>query len=270
MFLIGEISKLFQIDVRTLRYYDEIDLFKPAHVDERSGYRYYTIEQFEQLNTILYLKALHIPLKNVKLFLQNRNIDHILQLLEEQKQETEQRISDFVQIQKKIESRIHQIKDAANDQKMGTIREVVLPERMIVQLKQKIRHTDNLEMSIRLLENATNMKSTIFLGKVGLSISLDNLRLKRFKEYDSIFVFVEDDSYRVTGTNEQILPEATYITIRFVGTHEDAAPYYKKLMDYVEQKQYTIIDDAIEITLIDYGLTSDQSKFVTEIQIVAK
>ncbi|WP_276527243.1 MerR family transcriptional regulator [Brevibacillus reuszeri] len=57
MFLIGEISKLFQMDVRTLRYYDEIDLFKPTHVDERTGYRYYTIEQFEQLNTILYLKA---------------------------------------------------------------------------------------------------------------------------------------------------------------------------------------------------------------------
>lgn len=61
MFLIGEISRLFQIDIRTLRYYDEIGLFTPAAVDGQTGYRYYSIEQFESLNTILYLKALNIP-----------------------------------------------------------------------------------------------------------------------------------------------------------------------------------------------------------------
>ncbi|WP_220091179.1 MerR family transcriptional regulator [Paenibacillus sp. MDMC362] len=61
MFTIGEISKLFQIDIRTLRYYDDIDLFKPATVDHLTNYRYYSVDQFEQLNTILYLKALGIP-----------------------------------------------------------------------------------------------------------------------------------------------------------------------------------------------------------------
>lgn len=270
MFLIGEISKLFQMDVRTLRYYDEIDLFKPAHVDERTGYRYYTIEQFEQLNTILYLKALHIPLKNVKLFLEDRDIHHILQLLEEQKRETEKRIQEFVQIQKKIDSRIYQIKDAANEQWMGVIREVVIPERRIVGLKQKIHHTDNLEMSIRLLENATNMKSTIFLGKVGLSISIDSVKRRSFEAYDSIFVIVEHESDSLTKGNEKLLPEGKYATIRFVGTHADAAPYYEKLMDYIELNNYEITEDAIEITLIDYGLTSDQSKFATEIQLFIK
>ncbi|AIQ47318.1 hypothetical protein R70723_16535 [Paenibacillus sp. FSL R7-0273] len=60
MFLIGEMAKLFQIDIRTLRYYDEIGLFTPASVDVHTGYRYYSIEQFESLNTILYLKKLRI------------------------------------------------------------------------------------------------------------------------------------------------------------------------------------------------------------------
>ena len=37
----------FQIDIRTLRYYDDIDLFKPATVDHLTNYRYYSVDQFE-------------------------------------------------------------------------------------------------------------------------------------------------------------------------------------------------------------------------------
>lgn len=37
-FTIGEISKLFNINKKTLRYYDEIDLFKPSYVDEHNKY----------------------------------------------------------------------------------------------------------------------------------------------------------------------------------------------------------------------------------------
>lgn len=95
MFLIGEISKLFQIDIRTLRYYDEIDLLVPAFVDEVTGYRYYSLGQFERLNMILYLKALNIPLKEIRQFLDDRDIEHILILLKEQQHRTEEKILEF-------------------------------------------------------------------------------------------------------------------------------------------------------------------------------
>ena len=53
LFTIGEMSKLFNINIKTLRYYDEIDLFKPIIIDRTNNYRYYSTEQFEQLNTIM-------------------------------------------------------------------------------------------------------------------------------------------------------------------------------------------------------------------------
>ncbi|MDU4855410.1 MAG: MerR family DNA-binding transcriptional regulator, partial [Clostridioides difficile] len=49
-FSIGEMSKLHKISIQTLRYYDQIDLFKPVHVDQESNYRYYSIDQFSQLD----------------------------------------------------------------------------------------------------------------------------------------------------------------------------------------------------------------------------
>ncbi|ODA09230.1 MerR family transcriptional regulator [Paenibacillus polymyxa] len=267
IFLIGEISKLFQIDIRTLRYYDSIHLFEPASVDEATGYRYYSIDQFERLNTILYLKALNIPLKEIKQFLDDRDVDHILALLKEQKRRTEEKILEFKQIQQRINKRIQQIEDVSKVEELFKIRETQLPERMIVMLKQTIGKSDNLEMSIRMLEKNSNMKSTIFLGQVGLAISITNLRQRKFDEYDAIFLFVEPDKHQYSEAAKKSLPQQKYLTIRFIGTHADASIYYKKLLKHAHEKGYALADDALEITYIDYGLTQDVSKFVTEIQI---
>lgn len=87
LFTIGEVSKLFDINIKTLRYYDEINLFKPIFIDKFNKYRYYSADQFEQLNTIMYLKALGMPLNKIKFHLSTRSIDNIRQLLEEQKKD---------------------------------------------------------------------------------------------------------------------------------------------------------------------------------------
>ena len=56
MFRIGEFSKLTQISVRMLRYYDEAGLLKPEAVDKWTGYRMYSAEQIPRLNKIIYLR----------------------------------------------------------------------------------------------------------------------------------------------------------------------------------------------------------------------
>ena len=45
MFRIGEFSKLMQVSVRMLRYYDEVGLLNPAQSDPWTGYRMYSVEQ---------------------------------------------------------------------------------------------------------------------------------------------------------------------------------------------------------------------------------
>ena len=65
MFKIGEFSKFSQVPVKTLRYYDEIDLLKPVEVDQHTGYRYYSAEQLYRLNRILALKDLGLSLAQI-------------------------------------------------------------------------------------------------------------------------------------------------------------------------------------------------------------
>ena len=63
---IGEFSKLTGVSIRTLRYYDEIDLFKPADIDLFTDYRYYKEEQIEDLNLINELKKVGFSLEEIK------------------------------------------------------------------------------------------------------------------------------------------------------------------------------------------------------------
>jgi len=72
MYKIGELSRLSQVPIRTLRYYDQIGLLVPAQVDRASGYRGYAAEQFERLNRILVLKDLGLSLDEIRALLADR------------------------------------------------------------------------------------------------------------------------------------------------------------------------------------------------------
>ena len=70
LYKIGEFSKLVNVPVKTLRYYDEINLFKPQEIDLFSGYRYYSEKQIDDLEVILSLKEVGFRLEEIKKILE--------------------------------------------------------------------------------------------------------------------------------------------------------------------------------------------------------
>lgn len=70
LYKIGEFSKLVNVPVKTLRYYDEINLFKPQEIDLFSGYRYYSEKQIDDLEVILNLKEVGFSLEEIKKILE--------------------------------------------------------------------------------------------------------------------------------------------------------------------------------------------------------
>ena len=64
-FTIGEVSKMIHLPVRTLHYYDEIGLFKPAYVDPATNYRYYSELQLANMDLIKSLKYIDKCHKNI-------------------------------------------------------------------------------------------------------------------------------------------------------------------------------------------------------------
>jgi len=61
---IGELSKLTGASLRSLRYYEKLELLIPAHIDPDSGYRYYSLDQVTLVGLIQFCIELGIPLKD--------------------------------------------------------------------------------------------------------------------------------------------------------------------------------------------------------------
>lgn len=264
LFTIGEIASLFSVNIRTLRYYDEYGILKPEKTDPQTGYRYYSTRQFERLNTIKYLRALDMPLEKIRLFFENRDTRVLRTLLQEQKEETLAQLEVLKKIEKKLEHRLSRLDDAEFG-KTDLITLSACPDRRVAFLKKEIRPDEDLEYPIRELDKKNGLESMIFLGKVGLSISREHLLAAQFEAYDGIFVFVEQEDH--FQGEEKILPEGDYVTMRFSGTHQNAAGYYRKLFLYMEENGLVCAGDSVEVTLIDAGFTDDESKYVTELQI---
>lgn len=66
LYRIGEFSKITNIPVKTLRYYDEIGLLKPEEIDIFTNYRYYGESNKEDLKIILELKSVGFTLEEIK------------------------------------------------------------------------------------------------------------------------------------------------------------------------------------------------------------
>lgn len=87
MFKIGEFSKLTQVSIRMLRYYDETGLLKPAQIDRFTGYRSYSVEQIPVLHRIIFLRDSGFQVSEIAVALKKWDDDFILKELKGKRKE---------------------------------------------------------------------------------------------------------------------------------------------------------------------------------------
>lgn len=268
LFQIGDVAKMFHLSVGSLRHYEKIGLLQPEYIDNETGYRYYSTRQFECLNTIRYLRVLDMPLDKIADFLKNRDINIIQEMLWQQKEAVVRKQNELKIIEKKIDNRLQQIQDALSSE-LDTVRIIQVGPRRIAWIGNNlsIKSYLDLETSIRQLDQHQK-DAVIFLGKVGVGITKERLLSEQYNIYDMVFVLLDlEDTY---GGSVDELPEETCVALRFCGSHKDSPAYYKKLADFISAHKLCIAGFSKEITMIDYAITNDTSRFVTEIQIPIK
>ncbi len=265
-FSIGEMSRLMNVPVKTLRYYDSIGLFKPIEVNKNTGYRYYSTEQFEQLDIIKYLRLLGVPLSEITAHFTYRRVESFLQLLKRQQEAIDGKIHELELTRRKFGSRIVELEAALNGNETGAPVIKRFPARRILRLQESVQRGPSLEMSVRRLEKLIGgTHSPIFIGKVGLTVSEENLRQGIFQEYNSVFILVEDPLE--TTALSVILPAGKYACLLFQGSHNDSTGPYGQLLEFIERQGFQIRGEAIERAIVDEFISRDTGRFLTEIQI---
>ncbi|QQZ09014.1 MerR family transcriptional regulator [Heyndrickxia vini] len=94
---VGELAELTGLTIRTLRYYDQIQLFSPSKYTE-SGHRLYTKSDLTNLQQILSLKQMGLSLDNIKKVIKNKNENSAANIIETQIE----RVKRDIQIQQNL------------------------------------------------------------------------------------------------------------------------------------------------------------------------
>jgi DNA-binding transcriptional MerR regulator len=105
---IGQFSLLTRLTVRALRLYDKLGILVPAHVDPDTGYRYYTPEQADTGLRISALRAIDLPLDEVRYLLETpvqttRTLEIHASRLRQRRDESEQALHLLRAIQEGVE-----------------------------------------------------------------------------------------------------------------------------------------------------------------------
>lgn len=115
MFKIGEFARLTRVSIKTLRHYDEIDLFKPAQIDPWSGYRYYSMAQLPNLNRILALRGLGFALDQIRQMLgADVSVDELRGMLRLRQAQLQQQMETTRTMLGEVEVRLRQIEQEGN------------------------------------------------------------------------------------------------------------------------------------------------------------
>ena len=112
MYTVMNLAKLSGISVRTLHFYDEIGLLKPALYGDNK-YRYYKEEQILFLQQILFFRELGFPLDKIKEIISSNDFDKIKALMAH-KDTLEKNIGRMRDLVSTIDSTIEHLRGNAN------------------------------------------------------------------------------------------------------------------------------------------------------------
>lgn len=271
-FSIGEMSKLHKISIQTLRYYDQIDLFKPIYVDKESNYRYYSIDQFSQLDVIKYLKYLGMPLKEIKSKLEEDN-EQILDLLANKIDVVDEKIRELELIKKVLNTKKDTIQKGIDTENVGKICRKYIQKRSILSMEYEegLSHKETMELSRRQIANILEENVSVFYGGVSGLVSMKKLIESGKVIYENSFVTVERDLFNNKAQKYITeISDGEFICMTYKGPYRNNYDSFKKLIDYIEYKRIPVEDYMYEIPIIDPLSTNNENELLTEIQIQVK
>ncbi len=202
---IGKVSKLKNVSIKSLRYYDEIGVLKPAYINPGTNYRYYTEDQLFLLDAIKLCLELGIPLRDMAKYVENDKIN-LQELLYDGKSLAEKKIkmirNCLSQLHTCLESYEH--KPIAINQ--SNVYDRKIPSRKILtQVLEENVPEDDLSQKILRLFMLAQLLSVSVTYPSGILYDYENGVLTR-----SIFVSVENAG-ECEDKRIRELPEGYYI-----------------------------------------------------------
>lgn len=271
-FLIGELAKLSEVSIQTLRYYDRIGLFQPQRVDEKSGYRYYGTSQMFKLEVIKYLRHLGIGIPRIRDFFAASRADQ-QQFLKQREHQVTAEIANLQGIQTLLRGQQQQLqlKQDLAQRPIGQVYRRKLPAETVAALTPAAPLTpaDRPDVAFSELAKRVKLSGTVANLQYGCAYPLRDYDRLSAIHYQMIFTQIFEPTVALPAENQQVLPAGTYLCTAF---HWSQAIYLVRLealkRAYRQQVGATIPATVLEVSLLDgYDYATD-ADFLTELRIL--
>jgi predicted transcriptional regulator YdeE len=267
MLKIGEFSKLAQVSVKTLRYYDELGLLKPEWVDRYSGYRYYTLQQLPRLNRLLVLRELGFPLVQIaRLLREDLPTSELRRLMQLRQAELEHQVQAEQARLARVAARLRQIEQEGRQPRYEVLVKRVQP-RLVAGIRGII--ADHREIGGLLGELHGYLQSRgVAADPLApcLAVYYDAEYLDRGADVE-VAVPVER---RLRGDARVVVHElpgfAAAASVVHQGSYERLSAAYRALMAWTQANGYRSGGPNREVYLQGFEPGFDPSSYVTELQ----
>lgn len=232
---IGQFAAMHGINKKTLMWYDEIGLFRPASVNPENGYRYYDYHQSPILETILLLRDLDVSIHEIQDFMKDRSAGNLKQLLEEKMADLDKQIAHLQAVRTTL---------SAHRQNMDTLLTMDLSEISVVEREERclvtveIDRDTSFEREVELITAETEKYQLGRLHKAsyGSMISVSSLLSGRYDDYSRLFIEIPFLSYRA---GLHMAPGGKYLRAFCKGEWDRLPKRYQEIFDYAREHGLT-------------------------------
>lgn len=268
-FSIGEMSKLYNISIRTLRHYDKIGLINPIYTNKENGYRYYSFEQFVHLQLIKHYKSIGLSLDEIKVLLStDSSIKSISTIIKKQQLIVDNKISELTSIKNHLnflESRL----DSTTEYEFNKVFIKHNKERKYIRYSYTSRTLEELEINIRNAIIDMEKKYGHLSMEITLRISHDSVKYDSQVIYEDILVFI-DKSISIDEKDIVTLPEGDYVTMHFDDNCADNRYYYNQIINYAKENNIELEGNFNEICIMPRIDINRKEKTLVQLEILKK
>lgn len=259
-FKIGEIAKLYNIGVDSLRYYEKIGIIHPLRSD--SGYRMYSIKEISKLNVLRDLRELGFDMEMIKEYLDNQNLDSSLELLKKEKGIVDDKLAKLNQIETSVTSRIQNIEYTKNI-KFNHIELKHYERRKCYSISRTYHNNGEMDVLMKALLNK-NPEQLFVMGnnRFGTMVSVEQILANKTISYDKVFV--------IDPSGDDYIEAGDYLSIFYKGAYTNTIKYAYELFNYAKEHNFKLDSHILEILWIDSHTSTNEDEFITELQFLIK
>ena len=259
----GEFAKLTGVNKRTLHYYNDIGLFRPAVIGE-NGYHYYSGTQFAQLEFILILRRIGLSIEEIRDYLSAPSDASFSQILDKKKKLIDNSIKQLLSIQAFLNQKADRIQLSMQAQH-GAVEICTLPERRIILSSPIAGTSDDEDFSVAAAFSLRLKRLFSLYDSFGSRISTDALGQNGCMQYDRYFAYCPEGS----PIWDEVLPGGTYLQSFCIGPWDRLPDIYRKILIYAEDHHLQLCGYAYEEGLNEMSLRS-MDEYMTRITVAVK